>query len=134
MKKIILLLVTTFIFAQPGDDCTDLGDLNGDGTIDFVDTVSLVNIVINSTDYNPQADLNEDGLVNAVDIFHMVDWILNGSPTPPVINYNNQNLPPYETRLSIQSAMDSASQNNYNLFFVDDLFVVFDVQPFFFLK
>jgi len=126
VKKFILLLVTTFIFAQPGDDCTDLGDLNGDGTIDFVDTVSLVNIVINSTDYNPQADLNEDGLVNAVDIFHMVDWILNGSPTPPVINYNNQNLPPYETRLSIQSAMDSASQNNYNLFFVDDTIYIID--------
>jgi len=56
---------------------TLLGDLNGDGTINVVDIVMLVNIILNSEEYNPVADLNSDGTINVVDIVTLVNIILN---------------------------------------------------------
>jgi len=56
---------------------TLLGDLNGDGTINVVDIVMLVNIILNGEEYNPVADLNSDGTINVVDIVTLVNIILN---------------------------------------------------------
>ena len=55
---------------------TLLGDLNGDGTINVVDIVMLVNIILNGEEYNPIADLNSDGTINVVDIVTLVNIIL----------------------------------------------------------
>jgi len=55
---------------------TLLGDLNGDGTINVVDIVMLVNIILNGEEYNPVADLNSDGTINVVDIVTLVNIIL----------------------------------------------------------
>ena len=43
------------------------GDLNGDGQIDILDIIALVNMILNG-DYSASADLNEDGAVNILDI------------------------------------------------------------------
>ncbi len=43
------------------------GDLNGDGQIDILDIIALVNTILNG-DYSASADLNEDGAVNILDI------------------------------------------------------------------
>ena len=43
------------------------GDLNGDGTIDVLDVIMLVNLILFG-EYNSNADLNEDGVVNILDI------------------------------------------------------------------
>jgi len=43
------------------------GDLNGDGTIDVLDVIILVNLILFG-EYNSNADLNEDGVVNILDI------------------------------------------------------------------
>ena len=56
---------------------TLLGDLNGDGTINVVDIVMLVNIILNGEEYYPVADLNSDGTINVVDIVTLVNIILN---------------------------------------------------------
>jgi len=56
---------------------TLLGDLNGDGTINVVDIVMLVNIILNGEEYNPVADLNSDGTINVVDIVTLVNLILS---------------------------------------------------------
>ena len=55
---------------------TLLGDLNGDGTINVVDIVMLVNIILNGEEYYPVADLNSDGTINVVDIVTLVNIIL----------------------------------------------------------
>tara|TARA_Y100000588_G_scaffold368210_1_gene435827 strand:+ start:80 stop:1525 length:1446 start_codon:yes stop_codon:yes gene_type:complete len=43
------------------------GDLNGDGTIDVLDIIILVNLILFG-EYNTNADLNEDGVINILDI------------------------------------------------------------------
>jgi len=43
------------------------GDLNGDGQIDILDIIALVNMILNG-DYSASADLNEDGVINILDI------------------------------------------------------------------
>ena len=56
---------------------TLLGDLNGDGIINVVDIVALVNLILNGEEYNPVADLNQDNIVNVVDIVALVNIIIN---------------------------------------------------------
>ena len=56
---------------------TLLGDLNGDGIINVLDIVTMVNIVLNGGDYNPLADLNFDNIINVLDIVLLINLILN---------------------------------------------------------
>jgi len=52
-----------------------LGDLNGDGVIDILDIIDLVNMILNG-EYSIVADLNEDGAVNILDIIIYKNIIL----------------------------------------------------------
>ena len=54
------------------------GDLNGDGTINVLDIVVLVNIVLGSSDPVDAGDLNGDGILNILDVVMLVNIILNG--------------------------------------------------------
>ena len=58
-------------------DAEMLGDLNGDGIINVLDVVTIVNIILNGGDYNPLADLNLDSTVDILDIVQLVNIILN---------------------------------------------------------
>ena len=63
------------------DDCSIIiGDINGDGNVDVVDVVLLVNIVLASSELSPEsfcaADFNGDGFVNVVDIVNLVSFVL----------------------------------------------------------
>jgi len=51
------------------------GDLNGDGVIDILDLIVLVNMILNG-EYSVIADWNEDGVVNILDIIIYVNIIL----------------------------------------------------------
>ena len=53
-----------------------LGDVNGDETIDVLDVVQTVNIVLGSMNPNPAADLNEDGTVNVLDVIQLINVII----------------------------------------------------------
>ena len=52
------------------------GDLNMDGTVNILDVVSIVNIVLNG-EQNNMADLNNDGMINILDIILLVNIILS---------------------------------------------------------
>ena len=54
-----------------------LGDLNGDNSIDILDIVLIVSIIIDNNEYNPIADFNSDGLVDVIDIVQIISIILN---------------------------------------------------------
>jgi acid phosphatase type 7 len=57
-----------------------IGDLNADGTINVVDIIRLVNIILesNATTYEMQVgDANNDDLLNVIDIIQIVNIILN---------------------------------------------------------
>ena len=53
-----------------------LGDVNGDESIDILDVVISVNIVLGAADSNPAADINSDGIINILDIISLINIIL----------------------------------------------------------
>jgi len=54
------------------------GDLNGDGLLNILDVVILVNIVLGYGDPLPSGDLNGDGVLNVLDVVVLVNIILGG--------------------------------------------------------
>ena len=59
----------------PVNDGGIQGDLNGDGVIDILDLIVLVNMILNG-EYSIIADWNEDGVVNILDIIIYKNIIL----------------------------------------------------------
>jgi hypothetical protein len=57
---------------------SDLGDVNGDGQLNVLDIVSLVNIIL-SNDYSESADLNSDNIINILDVVLLVNAILGSN-------------------------------------------------------
>ena len=53
------------------------GDVNGDGQVNVLDVVALVNIILSPDGFVPEADVNEDGELNILDIVALVSTILN---------------------------------------------------------
>ena len=64
-----------YSFESIGGMNYDLGDLNMDGTVNILDIVSMVNIVLNDEENN-YADLNNDGIINILDIILLVNIVL----------------------------------------------------------
>ena len=54
-----------------------LGDMNGDGVINIVDVVLLVNNVLNGS-YSLTGDMNQDDNLNIIDIVWLVNTLLTG--------------------------------------------------------
>ena len=57
-------------------DEQNLGDINNDGTLNILDIVSLINLVL-SNDYESSGDINEDNILNILDIVLLIGAILN---------------------------------------------------------
>ena len=55
---------------------TILGDLDGNGTINILDVILLINMILNSSPQN-SGDINNDGSVDILDIVQLVNIILN---------------------------------------------------------
>ena len=53
-----------------------LGDVNVDGSIDILDIIFTVNIVLGQEEFSYAADMNSDGIVNILDIISLVNLIL----------------------------------------------------------
>ena len=53
------------------------GDMNGDGTLDVLDIVALVNIILSQEGNNPLGDMNGDGELNVLDVVILVNIILS---------------------------------------------------------
>ena len=65
---------------DPGDSCdVDLGDTNGDGILNVLDVVSIVQFVLGSgsVTFECAADFNGDLIVNILDIVSLVNEILS---------------------------------------------------------
>ncbi|HIF28897.1 MAG TPA: hypothetical protein EYQ40_10325, partial [Candidatus Marinimicrobia bacterium] len=57
--------------------CQQLGDINGDGYLDVLDVVILINMILDD-EYDEIADVNEDGVLNVLDVVILVNLILDG--------------------------------------------------------
>jgi hypothetical protein len=65
------------IFITNGTDSEFiLGDMNGDGILDVLDVVSLINAVLSGS-YSAPGDMNEDGVLDVLDIVTLVNAILS---------------------------------------------------------
>ena len=56
-----------------------LGDVNGDGVLNVLDVVSLVNIILNSDEYILEGDMNHDGTLDILDLVGLANMILSGN-------------------------------------------------------
>jgi hypothetical protein len=52
-----------------------LGDINGDDTLDILDVVSMVNIILGNSPTSNAADMNGDGIINILDVISLVNSI-----------------------------------------------------------
>mgnify|MGYP001171847486 FL=1 len=55
---------------------TNLGDINDDGSLNVLDIVSLVNLIL-ANEYNSVVDLNEDSFLNVLDVVLLINAILD---------------------------------------------------------
>ena len=60
-----------------GSSCDLVGDSNSDGTLNILDVVLLVNVILGGSDAEC-ADINEDGTLNILDVVLLVNIILAG--------------------------------------------------------
>ena len=56
--------------------CIILGDISGEGSVNVLDVVAMVNLVL-SGGYDEVADMNGDGTLNVLDVVLLVGIILN---------------------------------------------------------
>tara|TARA_Y100000746_G_C15337505_1_gene380385 strand:+ start:171 stop:845 length:675 start_codon:yes stop_codon:yes gene_type:complete len=52
------------------------GDLNGDTTLNVLDVIILVDIILNA-ESSDLADINGDGMINILDVIELIDIIIN---------------------------------------------------------
>ncbi len=61
----------------------EMGDINGDGSIDVLDVVILINFILQSQFPSDQqqdlSDINSDGVLNVLDVVQLINTILSGS-------------------------------------------------------
>jgi len=72
------------IYVSPAEgeccsECVLFGDINGDDTINVIDIVIVVDLILNYN-YDVVGDVNADGELNVIDIVMLVNWVLNGMP------------------------------------------------------
>ena len=53
-----------------------IGDINLDNIINVLDVVLLVNLILDSSDYNELGDLNNDNILDILDIISLLNLIL----------------------------------------------------------
>ncbi len=54
----------------------DLGDVNSDGSLDILDVITIVNLVL-AEEYNELADVNYDEIINIMDVIIVLNMILD---------------------------------------------------------
>jgi hypothetical protein len=71
--------ITIYPHQNTGHDIAlgiELGDVNGDGSLNILDIVTLVNWILIDY-YNNMGDMNSDGQLNILDIVQLVNLILS---------------------------------------------------------
>ncbi len=68
----------TFPINIGGGSCPLAGDSNGDGTLNVLDVVLLVNLVLEVSDPDECSDINGDGALNVLDVVLLVNLVLGG--------------------------------------------------------
>ena len=62
-------------FSNSGENPCQTGDVNCDNSVDILDVVSMVFLILEG-EYESLADLNNDGNIDVLDVVQLVDFIL----------------------------------------------------------
>ena len=102
MKFITLSLFFVFPLFIDSNNQKVLGDLNGDGIVDLLDTVLMVNhiqgteFITNSEILKWQADVNGDGIVNSSDVESSLEFVFKREPQKNVPLTSVLSTSPYD--------------------------------------
>ena len=66
----------TLVISVDANIASSLGDIDGNGVVDILDVIQLVNNILNNN-YQLNADINSDGILNIIDIVLLVNIILD---------------------------------------------------------
>ena len=67
-----------FLRVWQDESCLNLlGDLNQDDTINILDVILIVNIILGDMEYDVLGDMNSDNIINILDVISLVNIILN---------------------------------------------------------
>jgi hypothetical protein len=93
-----------------GSSCGLTGDLNGDGMVNVLDVVVLVNIVLGGSEPIDAGDLNGDGIINASDRY------LKGSPQADFTFgfQSNMNYKNFDLAFNLRASLGNYVYNNVN--------------------
>ena len=58
--------------------CVPLYDTNADGTVNILDVILVVNLILGLSDLDCSIDYDDDGAVNVLDVVIMINIILGG--------------------------------------------------------
>ena len=69
------------LYISPPDDvccsdCVEYGDINQDGSVDVLDAIEVVGLVLYG-EYNELVDMNFDGTIDILDVIEIIYLILN---------------------------------------------------------
>lgn len=70
---------STSVDSESEEESFVLGDVNGDGDINIIDIIAIVNYIISENEeitYDIAADMNEDEVINVTDIISVINQIL----------------------------------------------------------
>ena len=71
--------IDNFLIEYTGD-ATASGDVNSDGSINVLDVIQVVNMILGNSEADLlSADLNSDGQINILDIVIIIELILNNN-------------------------------------------------------
>lgn len=62
-----------------GNTSAGLGDVNGDGRISISDVTTLIDMLLNNSDYFENGDMNGNGRLDIGDVTTLIDSLLNGN-------------------------------------------------------
>ncbi len=114
--KLLLIILSSFLLSNSINREVP-GDVNGDGVVDVVDIVYLVNDILNN-DFSNNGDINNDGYVNILDIVAIVNIIFDDTDIPQpgenaygslnsfdIITWNIENFPKNNTTVDTLSTI-----------------------------
>ena len=65
------------LYPDEPDEEELVGDVNGDGNVDILDIVTMVQMIQGSATATDAADVNDDGMVNILDVVTVIQIIIN---------------------------------------------------------
>lgn len=121
----LVLTVSTNVIAVNASTTYQKGDVDGNGSVDLIDVVSMVQFLNGNVGANgstaERLDLNRDYVINSYDKNLLSSIVMGEANRPTLISNNTANLPAQESRLYRKYTPNGMFQGDYPLEMVGDI-------------